>query len=88
MAAPPVRTSFNAWTDALRAAGSDALERACAALDVPLAIGFARDHAYPVHTGTFGRVSLREPVVWIKRWDTPPNAEGPRALLAGMRTVR
>jgi hypothetical protein len=59
-------------------------ERACAALDVPLAIGFARDGAYPVHTGTSGRRSLPNPVVWIKRWETPANAEGPRALLAGM----
>ncbi len=23
-------------------------------------------------------------MVWIKRWETPPQAEGPRALLAGM----
>ena len=59
-------------------------ERACAALDVPLAIGFARDSAYPVHTGTYGRRSLATPVVWIKRWDTPAHAEGPRALIAGM----
>jgi hypothetical protein len=59
-------------------------ERACAALDVPLAIGFARDSAYPVHTGTSRRIALPEPVVWIKRWDTPPQAEGPRALLAGL----
>ncbi len=59
-------------------------ERACAALDVPLAIGFARDSAYPVHTGTYSRVYLHEPVVWIKRWETPAQAEGPRALIAGM----
>ncbi len=59
-------------------------ERACAALAVPLAIGFARDSAYPVHLGTFSRASLPEPVVWIKHWETPANAEGPRALLAGM----
>jgi nitric oxide reductase activation protein len=59
-------------------------ERACAALEVPLAIGFARDSAYPVHTGTYGRVYLANPVVWIKRWDTPAHAEGPRALIAGM----
>jgi hypothetical protein len=60
------------------------LERTCAALNVPLTIGFARDHGYPVHTGAFGRVSLHDPVVWIKRWDTPPDAEGPRAILAAM----
>ena len=60
------------------------LERTCAMLDVPLAIGFARDHAYPVHADTFGRVTLADPVVWIKRWDTPTNAEGPRALIAGL----
>ena len=59
-------------------------ERACALLDVPLAIGFARDSAYPVHTGSFGRVYLAEPVVWIKRWETPAHAEGSRALIAGM----
>ncbi len=59
-------------------------ERACAALEVPLAIGFARDSAYPVHTGTRGRVYLANPVVWIKHWDTPAQAEGPRALIAGM----
>src|SRR5919202_6399324 len=59
-------------------------ERACAALDVPLAIGFARDSAYPVHKGTYGRLYLANPVVWIKRWDTPTHAEGPRALIAGM----
>jgi hypothetical protein len=59
-------------------------ERACAALHIPLTIGFARDQGYPVHTGTPGRVSLRDPVIWIKRWDTPPDAEGPRALIAGM----
>ncbi len=60
------------------------LERACAALEVPLTIGFARDSAYPVHTGTFGRVVLRDPVVCIKRRETPPDAEGPRAMLAAM----
>ena len=59
-------------------------DRACAALDVPLSIGFARDSAYPVHTATYSRVSLPEPVVWIKRWETPAQAEGPRALIAGM----
>ena len=37
-----------------------------------------------MHTGTYGRVYLANPVVWIKRWDTPAQAEGPRALLAGM----
>ena len=36
------------------------------------------------YTGTYGRRSLANPVVWIKRWDTPAQAEGPRALLAGM----
>lgn len=60
------------------------LERTCAALEIPLSIGFARDSAYPEHTGTWGRVVLRDPVVWIKRWDTPPDAEGPRAMLAAM----
>ena len=59
-------------------------ERACTTLEVPLAIGFARDSAYPVHTGAYGRVYLANPVVWIRRWDTPPQAEGPRALIAGM----
>ena len=58
-------------------------ERACATLAVPLAIGFARDSAYPVHLGG-GHISLANPVVWIKRWDTPAHAEGPRALIAGM----
>ena len=51
---------------------------------MPLEIGFARDSAYPVHLGTYSRVYLPEPVVWIKRWETPAQAEGPRALLAGM----
>jgi hypothetical protein len=59
-------------------------ERACAALDVPLTIGFARDSAYPVHTGRYVRITRAEPVVWIKRWETPAQAEGPRALIAGM----
>ncbi len=55
------------------------VERTCAALDVPLAIGFARDSAYPVHTGVYHRIVLPEPVVWIKRWEMPLQAEGPRA---------
>ncbi len=62
------------------------IERACAHADVPLAIGFARDQAYPSHRPARGGVYeyYREPVVWIKTFDTPPHAEGPRALIAGI----
>ena len=62
------------------------LERACARAGVPLVISFARDEAYPCHRPRRGSgfEFYRQPVVWIKTFDTPPNAEGPRALIAGM----
>ncbi len=62
------------------------LERACARAGVPLAVGFARDQAYPSHRPSRGDPyeRYRDPVEWIKRFDTPVNAEGPRALIAGM----
>ncbi len=81
---PADRSSFEAGRMPAVRQAAMLFERACAALAVPLAIGFARDGAYPVHLGTFSRASLPEPVVWIKHWETPANAEGPRALVAGM----
>ena len=60
-------------------------DRTCARLEVPLCIGLARDEGYPVHLpGGRRLVRLKEPVIWLRTWETPANAEGPRALIAGL----
>lgn len=67
------------------------LDRACAAADIPLCIGFAGNLFLPYHlyTGRLSRderrrVLLPHPVVWLREWHTPRDAEGPRALIAGL----
>lgn len=59
------------------------VQRACASAEVPLAIAEAcasphRCHL-PTRTGTGSG-----PLAWIQRYDDDPEAEGPRALIAGL----
>jgi hypothetical protein len=63
------------------------IERACALAQppVPLAIGYAGDRVWRQRPGWSDAKRRRpSPVAWIKRFETPPQAEAPRALLAGM----
>ena len=64
-------------------------ELTCTAAGIPLAIGYAGDRGYSVHLPR----SLGEhvffhrperPVTWLRLWDTPRFAEGPKALIAGL----
>lgn len=64
------------------------IERACALAQppVPLAIGFAGNNIQLRHRldRPDPRRFQRSPIAWIKHFNTPPQAETPRALLAGM----
>lgn len=63
------------------------IERACALAQppIPLAIGYAGDRVWRQRPGWGdGKKRRPSPIAWIKRFDTPPQAETPRALLAGM----
>jgi hypothetical protein len=61
------------------------LDRACAAACIPLCIGYAGNEVMPGHGPLRGqRLHLPQSVVWIRDWHTPPEAEGSRAVLAGM----
>lgn len=59
-------------------------DRACANLAIPLCIGYARDRIQSPHLDRYHVYSPPSPVMWIRDWATPPNAEGPRTLIAGM----
>lgn len=59
------------------------VQRACAGLGIPLAIaevcaGWRRRHRVG------GSSVERSPVTWLQRFETDPEAEGPRALIAGL----
>jgi hypothetical protein len=61
------------------------LDRACAAARIPLCIGYAGNEVSPAHGPLRGRrLHLPQSVVWIRDWQTPLDAEGPLAVLAGM----
>jgi hypothetical protein len=61
------------------------LDRACTGARIPLCIGYAGNEVSPEHGALRGRrLHLPQSVVWIRDWDTPPDAEGPLACLAGM----
>ena len=61
------------------------LDMACSAADIPLCIGYAGNNGYTCHHPDGARsFALASPVIWIREWNTPRSAEGPRALLAGM----
>lgn len=61
------------------------LDLACAAAEIPLCIGYAGNQGWSVHHPHGPRDFVRDaPVIWVRDWRTPPSAEGPRALLAGM----
>jgi hypothetical protein len=62
------------------------LDMACSAAEIPLCIGYAGNQGSTVHhpDGEARRFTRDEAVIWIRDWTTPPSAEGPRALLAGM----
>jgi len=58
----------------------------CTAADIPLCVGYAGNSGSTVHhpDGNSRSFTLASPVIWIRDWRTPREAEGPRALLAGM----
>jgi hypothetical protein len=62
------------------------LDMTCSAAEIPLCIGYAGNAGSTVHhpDGTSRSFNLDSPVIWIRDWHTPREAEGPRALLAGM----
>jgi hypothetical protein len=62
------------------------LDMTCTAADIPLCIGYAGNSGSTVHhpDGNSRSFTLASPVIWIRDWRTPREAEGPRALLAGM----
>jgi hypothetical protein len=61
------------------------LDRACMGARIPLCIGYAGNDVSPEHGALRGRrLHLPQSVVWIREWDTSPDAEGPLACLAGM----
>lgn len=64
-------------------------ELTCTQADIPLAIGYAGDRGYSVHlphalgeSVPFHRPD--RPVTWLRTWETPRHAEGPKALIAGL----
>lgn len=61
------------------------LDMACTEAEIPLCIGYAGNNGYTCHhPGGARSFALLSPVIWIREWNTPCSAEGPRALLAGM----
>jgi hypothetical protein len=64
-------------------------ELTCTAADIPLAIGYAGDYTYSVHLpDSLNEATLLhhpdKPVIWLRTWQTPRYAEGPKALIAGL----
>jgi hypothetical protein len=64
-------------------------ELTCTAAGIPLSIGFAGDRGYSVHLPhALGRQVFFQrpghPVTWLRTWETPRFAEGPKALIAGL----
>ena len=61
------------------------LDRACVSARISLCIGYAGNEVSPEHGPHRGRcLHLPQSVVWLRDWDTPPDAEGPLACIAGM----
>lgn len=61
------------------------LDLACTAAEIPLCIGYAGNDGSTMHHPDGDRRFVRDsPVIWVRDWTTPREAEGPRALLAGM----
>lgn len=60
------------------------IERACALLGVPLCIGLASRDLVLAHNGSRCSSTPLESVAWLRVWDTPFSAEGPRSLIAGI----
>jgi hypothetical protein len=65
------------------------LEVACTRKGIPLCIGFAGTDGATYHLP--GRLNeevpfyhATRPVAWLRTWATPRNAEGPKALIAGL----
>jgi len=58
------------------------LQRGCAAARIPHAIGLACQGFVAEHKGAY--LHFPGAVAWLQRFDTPPQAEGPRALIAGL----
>lgn len=64
-------------------------ELTCTEAGIPLAIGYAGDRGSSVHLprALGERVSFHRPdrpVTWLRVWETPRFAEGPKALIAGL----
>jgi hypothetical protein len=59
------------------------VQRACAGLGIPLAIAEACAAWGRCHQ-VEGSSGERSPVTWLQRFETDPEAEGPRALIAGL----
>jgi hypothetical protein len=59
------------------------LQRACAGLGIPCAIAEVCDKWHRVHNPLLPS-HAPSVVTWLQRFDTNPDAEGPRALIAGL----
>lgn len=62
-------------------------ELTCTQAGIPLAIGYAGDRGVSVHTPPGSRVAFHRPdrpVTWVRTFATPPQVEGPKALIAGL----
>ena len=64
-------------------------ELTCTRAEIPLCIGYAGDRGYSVHLPhALGEASFfhrpDRPITWLRVWETPPHAEGPKALIAGL----
>jgi hypothetical protein len=85
----PEASFFAEWhrmTHARRVAMT--LELACTSVGIPLCIGVAGGTYGAVHLlGSLNQIVAIAPegaVIWLRTWSTPPFAEGPKALIAGL----
>jgi len=62
-------------------------ELTCTQAGIPLAIGYAGDRGVSVHNPPGSSKAFHRPdrpVTWLRTFATPPQAEGPKALIAGL----
>lgn len=62
-------------------------ELTCTQAGIPLAIGYAGDRGVCVHNPPGSSKAFHRPdrpVTWLRTFTTPPQAEGPKALIAGL----
>ena len=64
------------------------LEHACTSVGIPLCVGVAGGAYNAVHLPSMlnQAVEITPPgaIIWLRTWSTPPFAEGPKALIAGL----